>query len=179
MNALMHSRSLTTLALVAIAVVAAPLARPAAAQERPAPVGEFAAGALLFADDGVVTEGFVGGTARFYVSPRISVGPEIAYITGTNHNHLMLTGNMTVDLVAPVNGQPRAVTPFVVVGGGLFRTSESFFNVEDFTHNEGAFTAGGGVRALVGQHVIVGAEVRIGWELHIRLNGFVGVRFGR
>jgi hypothetical protein len=61
MNALIHSRSLTTCALVAIAVMAAPLARPAAAQERPAPVGEFAAGALLFADDGVVTEGLSAG----------------------------------------------------------------------------------------------------------------------
>jgi hypothetical protein len=38
---------------------------------------------------------------------------------------------------------------------------------------------GGGVTALVGQHVIVGAEARIGWELHIRLNGMVGVRLGR
>jgi hypothetical protein len=155
----------------------APLARPAEAQERPSPVGEFAAGALLFPDDSVVREGFVGGTVRFYLLPRISVGPEIAYIQGENHSHLMLTGNLTVDLVRPVNGEPRAVTPFVVVGGGLFRTRELFPN-EVFTSSEGAFTAGGGVRALIGKHVIVGAEARIGWELHIRLNGMVGLRLG-
>ena len=53
-------------ACMAIALLWAPLAVPAAAQELPAPVGEFAAGALLFADDGVVTEGFAGGTVRFY-----------------------------------------------------------------------------------------------------------------
>jgi len=68
-----------------------PLARSAIAQERPGPLGELALGALLFADDGIVAEGFVGGAARFYVLPRISVGPEIAYIQGDNHSHLSLT----------------------------------------------------------------------------------------
>jgi hypothetical protein len=107
------------------------------------------------------------------------VGPEIAYIQGENHSHLMLTGNVTFDFVRAVNGEPRQITPFAVVGGGLFRTREPFPNNEVFTSSEGAFTAGGGVRALVGKYVIVGAEARIGWELHIRLNGLVGVRLGR
>lgn len=91
----------------------------------------------------------------------------------------MLTGNVTFDLVRPANGEPRAVTPFVVVGGGLFRTRESVRNNEVFTSSEGAFTAGGGVRALVGKYAIVGVEARIGWEMHIRLNGILGVRLGR
>jgi hypothetical protein len=81
------------------------------ARDKPAPVGEFAAGVLMFPDEGVVTEGFVGGAARFYLSPRISVGPEVAYISGDRHSHLMLTGNMTFDFLRPENGQPRAVTP--------------------------------------------------------------------
>ena len=165
--------------ILAFALTGVLLSSGAAAQERPGPVGEFAAGAMLFADDGVVTEGTVGGTGRFYVSPRISVGPEVAYISGTNHSHLMLTGNVTIDLVRPVNREPRAVTPFVVAGGGLFQTRESFPQREVFTSTEGGFTAGGGVRALAGKHVVVGAEARIGWELHIRFNGLVGVRFGR
>jgi hypothetical protein len=167
------------LAMIAIALMALPLSRPAAAQERPGPAGEFAAGSVLFADDGVVTEGFIGGAGRFYVLPRVSAGPEIAYIQGENHSHLMLTGNVTFDLFRPVNGQPRQVTPFAVVGGGLFQTRESFPNNEVFTSSDGAFTAGGGVRALVGKYLFVGAEARIGWELHIRLNGIVGVRLGR
>lgn len=154
------------------------LAGSAAAQDRPGPVAELAVGALFFADDGVVTEGFVGGAGRFYLSPRVSVGPEIAFISGENHSHLMLTGNATFDFLGPINGQPRAVTPFAVVGGGLFRTSEEFPGGETFTSNEGAFTAGGGVRALVGERVVAGVEARIGWETHIRFNGFIGVRFG-
>jgi hypothetical protein len=155
-----------------------PLASPASAQERPGAAAEFAAGALLFADDGVVTEGFVGGSGRVYVLPRISLGPEIAYIWGDNHTHLMLTGNATLDLVTPVNGTPRSVTPFVVVGAGLFQTRESFVN-ETFTSSEGAFTAGGGVRGLVGERVILGVEARVGWELHVRANAIIGIRLAR
>jgi hypothetical protein len=166
-------------AIIPFALIGSLLSHPASAQERPGPAGELAAGALLFADDGIVTEGFVGGAARFYILPRMSLGPEIAYIQGENHSHLMLTGNVTFDLVRPVNGEARPVTPFVVVGGGLFRTREQFPNNQVFTSTEGAFTAGGGVRGLVGKHLILGAEARIGWELHIRLNGIVGVRFGR
>jgi hypothetical protein len=91
----------------------------------------------------------------------------------------MLTGNVTFDLVRQLNGKPRSITPFAVVGGGLFQTRESFPNNQIFTSTEGSFTAGGGVRAFAGNRVIVGAEARIGWELHIRLNGMVGVRLSR
>jgi len=175
----LNPRSLATLALVAFSSISAPLACPAVAEERARPIGEFAAGALLFADDGVVTEGFVGGAARFYVLPRVSVGPEFAFIQDHNHGHQMLTGNVTFDLVSPVNGQPRPITPFVVAGGGFFRTREQFPNNVTFSSTEGAFTAGGGFRALVGKNVFVGAEARVGWEPHIRLNGMVGVHLGR
>jgi hypothetical protein len=151
----------------------------AMAQQRPTPVAEVAAGALLFADDGVVTEGFLGGTARVYVLPRVSIGPEIAYVAGNNHSHLTLTGNVTFDFVRPIAGQPRRITPFAVVGGGLFQTRERFLNTGTFTSSEGAFTAGIGVRTMIGDRVMVGAEARLGWEPHVRLNGMVGVRLGR
>ena len=88
----------------------------------------------------------------------------------------MLTGNVTFDLMSPVNGRLALVTPFAVVGGGLFQTREQFR--ETFTSYDGAFTAGGGVRARIGKYVVAGAEARIGWELHLRLNGFIGVSFG-
>jgi hypothetical protein len=111
--------------------------------------------------------------------PRVSLGPEIAYIRGDNHNHLMLTGNVAFDLVTPVNGDPPLVTPFVVVGVGLFQARESFLDTETFTSSEGAFTAGGGVRRLVGERMMLGVEARVGWELHVRVNAVVGVHLGR
>ena len=81
--------------------------------DKPSPAVELAAGALLFSDDGVVTEGFVGGSGRVYLTPRVSVGPEISYVSGDNHSHVILTGNVTFDLVHPSGARPRVVTPFV------------------------------------------------------------------
>ncbi len=164
--------------LVASAVFATVTANPAAAQDRSGPAAELTAGWVGFADDGIVSEGVVGGSARWYVHPRISVGPELVYVIGDNHTHLIVTGNLTWDLVAPVNGRSRHITPFLVAGGGMFQTRETVFS-GSFTSNEGAFTAGGGVRAAVGDRVTVGLDTRIGWELHVRVSGSVGVRFGK
>jgi len=150
----------------------------AAAQERPAPVAEISGGWAGFADDGIVSEGIFGGAARVYMTPRIAIGPEILYFSGSNHSHLALTGNITFDLFSPSTSGARKFTPFVVAGGGLFQTRETAF-AEDFTSNEGAFTAGGGVRAIAGDRVTVGFDARIGWETHLRFNGFVGIQLGR
>ena len=175
----MNTRTFVRSASIALLLLAAVLVETPAAQERPAPVLEFAGGALLFPDDGeTIPEGFVGGSARFYVTPRLSIGPEISFAKGDNHDHFVLTGNVTYDFIAPQSGRPARVTPFVVAGGGLFSTNEQFFD-DAVSHTEGAFTAGGGVRALAGDRVTFGAEARIGWELHVRVNGFVGVRLGR
>lgn len=150
----------------------------AAAQMHPPPTMEVGAGWMGFADDGIVSEGMVGGTGRWYLSPRLSVGPEVVYVNGSNHRHLIVTGNLTCDLLSPTNGRPRQVTPFLVGGGGLFQTRETFAS-GDFTATEGAFTAGGGVRAVLGDRVTIGLDTRVGWELHLRINGFLGVRLGR
>ena len=158
-------------------LLAAPMADLAAAQNRPPPAAEFAAGWVGFADDGVVSETVVGGAVRFYLLPRLSVGPEVVYIHGENHSHLVATGNVTWDLRRPTNRQPASITPFFVVGGGVFQTRERFPSGA-FTSSDGAFTAGGGVRAVVGDRVTIGADVRVGWELHLRINALVGVRLG-
>jgi hypothetical protein len=158
-------------------VLVIPTGGVATAQERPGPAVEFAAGWVGFADDGIVSEGLVGGAARMYLSSRIAVGPEVVYIDGSNHSHLVVTGNLTWDVLASIGGAPR-ITPFVVVGGGLYQTRETFFS-GPFTSSEGAFTAGGGVRARASDRVTVGIDARLGWETHIRINGIVGVRIGR
>ena len=164
-------------AIYALVALSPDLAAP---QERGAPVIEFQAGLLAFPDDGVVREGLIGGATRWYVSPRIGIGPEVGYVSGERHSHLILTGNVTFDVRSPSAGRPRSLTPFFVVGGGLFQSREDFpVGIGPFTSSEGAFTAGGGVRALVGDRVTVGIDARVGWELHIRINGLVGLRLGR
>ena len=175
MSRLPGNRRVVRYALVLL-VVAAPIG--AEAQDRPGPVAEFAAGWIGFADDGVVSEALVGGAARWYALPRLALGPEVVYIQGNNHSHLVATVNMTFDLLPPLDGRPRSVTPFLIAGAGLFETRESFFN-ETFSSGEGTFTMGGGVRAALADRVTVGVDARVGWELHLRVNGVIGVQFGR
>ena len=162
---------------VCVGIVAT--SEPAGAQKRPAPVAELSVGWAGFPDDGdMVSEGVIGATVRWYVRPRLSVGPEVAYVSGRNHRHVMLTGNITWDVLAASNDRPRPVTPFVTVGAGLFQTRGTFFG-DAVVSREGAFTAGGGVRAAIGQRATAGAEARVGWETHLRLTGFIGVRLGQ
>jgi hypothetical protein len=147
----------------------------ALAQSRPAPVVEVLAGWVGFADDGIASEMMVGGAARWYVSSRFAIGPEVIYMAGSNHSHLMITGNATFDLARPINNRPRTITPFLVAGGGVFQTSENF-RTETFRSSEGAFTFGGGVRVAASDRVTVGVDARIGWEAHMRVNAVAGIR---
>ncbi|MEQ1908808.1 MAG: hypothetical protein ABMA15_08290 [Vicinamibacterales bacterium] len=165
-------------AILAFVLLAAPMAHMAVAQDRPGPAVDLAAGWVGFADDGIVSEGLIGGAARWYLLPRFSIGPELVFIHGPNHSHLIVTGNVTWDVLAPRNRRPRAVTPFLVAGGGVFRTNDHLFN-GIYTSSEGAFTAGGGVRALVANRVTLGLEMRVGWEPHLRINGLIGLQLGR
>jgi hypothetical protein len=73
---------------------------------------------------------------------------------------------------------PTPDHPFLVAGGGVFQTREHFFN-GTYTSSEGAFTAGEGVWAFVGDRVTFGLEMRLGWEPHVRINGLVGPQPGR
>lgn len=107
---------------------------------------------------------------------RIGIGPEAVYIAGNNHHHVVITVNITIDLAAA--SRQRAVTPFIIMGAGLFQTTERFFS-STFTSREGAFTAGGGVRVRAGERVTVGVDARVGWEPHLRIGGVVGIELGR
>jgi hypothetical protein len=130
---------------------------------------------MLFADDGIVAEQFYSAGGRYYVSRRLSIGPEMSFVLANSHSHFILTGNVTCDLVASRNGRPRRVTPYALAGGGLFNTREQFFN-GPYSHTEGAFTLGGGVRFRISQTVTAGVDARLGWEPHLRLAGVVGVQ---
>ena len=151
-------------------------ASDAKAQERPAPAVDLTAAWIGFADDSVVSEPGFGGALRWYVSPRIAIGPELLFMRGDSHNHFVLTGNLTWD-VLPQATHPAA-TPFLVVGAGMFQTHETFFD-DAVTSSEGAFTAGGGIRSRLSDRVSVGVDARVGWELHIRIGGFVAISVGR
>ena len=132
-----------------------------------------------FADDATRHHGLVGGQARWPVTPRLSVGPEITYMRGPGDDRdLFVIGNVTFDLVQADAPRPGRAVPYLIGGAGFFRNYDRF-GTQSFVSTEGTFTAGGGARVWVTPRVYVGAEARVGWELHARLAGTVGVQFGR
>lgn len=156
-------------------LVLAPVSALAQSAARPSPVAELAAGYAGFVDESTIDHSVFAGALRFHLTPRISVGPEVQYMRGPGSDRdLIVTGNLTVDLLSP----DRRATPFVVVGGGLFRHSDGFGS-GTFSSTEGALTVGAGARARVTDRVTVGGDFRIGWEPHYRIAGFVGISLGR
>jgi hypothetical protein len=143
-----------------------------------APAAEITAGYAGFVDDATSSHGLVGGLVRWPVTPRLSIGPEVTYMKGPRSDRdLFVTGNLTWDLVSRGTPRPGRVVPYVLGGAGFFRHFDRFGPVS-FASNEGTFTAGGGARVWVTRRVSVGAEARVGWELHTRIAGTVGVQLG-
>lgn len=182
--------SLRTTTLIACTILAPPLSGVAAAQARPTggvpadaphrPIAiEVVAGWAGFVDEETIDHSVFGGAARFYLTPRLSVGPEVVFMKGPGEDRaFMATGNVTFDLLGPAGGKRPRVTPFVVGGAGVFRNRNQFVG-GPYAHSEGAFTAGGGVRAFVSDRVYVASDVRIGWELHLRATVSLGVQLFR
>lgn len=106
----------------AFVLLAPPMASLAAAHDKPGLAVEFAAGWVGFADDGIVNESLVGGAVRWYLRPQVSVGPEVAYMRGAQHSHLMVTGNVAYDVLSPTN-RPRPNEP--VRSGGRRSVSDA------------------------------------------------------
>lgn len=142
---------------------------------RPASAVEFLVGYAGFVDDATIDHSIFGAAGRVYLTPRLAIGPELVYMRGPNSDRdLFLTGNLTFDVMPPVQSRPRRVTPFLVAGGGFFRHSDRVGSFS-FTSYEGAFTAGGGVRGWITDRVHALADVRFGWELHTRVNAGIGI----
>ncbi|HEV3484015.1 MAG TPA: hypothetical protein VG106_01305 [Vicinamibacterales bacterium] len=137
---------------------------------------EATVGHAAFLDEDPIEHSIFGGSVRFALTPRLSVGPEIVYMIGPGHDRdMFVTGNLWFDLLGADGGSPRRVTPYLIAGGGLMRHRDEFF--ADFTANEGAVTGGIGVRIAVTDRWYVAPEARLGWEPHSRLAVTVGYRF--
>jgi hypothetical protein len=155
------------------------LAAPATVTADPIPLGaEFTAGAMGFLADDTMWEGLVGGNLRLYVRPSTSIGPEISYVKGEGHSHLLLTAVVNHELGGRTSGQSRQTVPFVKIGAGVIGSPGSIFTSHAFV-----VTGGGGLRIRTAGRVTVGAEAGIGWvccgEFDIRATGSVGVQLGR
>lgn len=167
-----HSRYVSTAAalLVSIAWIA-----PAstAAQERQW-VAEAGAGYAGLIDDATIDYLALHGSVRRYLTPRITLGPEVTMMTGGNETrdlNLLLTATLTCDLT-----QGRTVTPFLAAGAGLFWGREQLVG-GPYWSSDPAFTAGGGIRVRAAEALSWIAEYRFGWELHHRVSAGLSARW--
>lgn len=127
-----------------------------------------------YVDDATIEHVVIGASARLPIGERLSVGPEVVFTKGPGEQrNLFLLGSIWFDLVGTT--PETGVVPYVVAGGGYQRQRDAVA----FTSGEGSFTAGGGARVHLAERVYVGGDVRVGWELHLRLAAHVGVTWPR
>jgi len=137
-------------------------------------VADVSVGWAGLVDDATKNYLSVGGTVRRHLSPRISIGPEFVIMSNSDtlrDRNIMLTGNLVFD-AAP----GARVSPFAIGGVGVFWGREQLAG-GPYWSNDPAFTAGGGFRAKMTESIALGAEYRIGWELHQRVSGLASVRW--
>ena len=160
-----------------IVVLAAFAAVPCLAQssDRPGPTLEVFAGHAGFLDESAIPHTIVGGSARFYVTPRLGVGPEFVYMRGPRSDRdEVLTGNVTWDVLSVRRDNPRQISPFFVGGYGVLRHTARLTIAANHT-----VTAGGGVRVRINDRVYGLVDFRLGWEPHYRITGGIGVRLSK
>ena len=157
---------------------------PLLAQDKPPVIIEAAVGWSGFIDE--VWDHFptVGGGARFFVTPRVAIGPEVTYLTGAGDSldasHLTVTGNLTFDFVRETAG--RRVVPYLAVGGGFIRqrtlvgSGPGSTTLQPYTTSEGTVSGGAGVRFALGPRAFIAPEFRLGWEPESRVTVMIGIR---
>ena len=156
--------------------------QPVFAQGKPAPIAEAVVGQSGFIDEAWDYFGTIGGGLRVFVTPRLAIGPEVAYLSGeSDASNLTITANMTFDIV-PDDGR-RRVVPYLVAGGGYLRQKTLVGGgpgstaLVPFTSSEGTMSAGLGARIALGSNVFVAPEFRLGWEPETRIAVTIGMRF--
>ena len=165
-----------------IAAMLSGVGQPVRAQDKPAPIVEAVVGKSGFIDEVWDYFGTIGGGVRVFVTPRLAIGPEVAYLSGEfDASNLTVTANMTFDIV-PDDGR-RRVVPYLVAGGGYLRQKilvgggPGSTALVPFTSSEGTMSAGLGARIAFGSNVFVAPEFRLGLEPESRLAVTIGVRF--
>ena len=168
------------LSLAVVTILCVP-AQTALAQEQPAAIVELVVGRSGFVDEAWDYFTTVGGAARWFITPRLAIGPEVAYMRGSfDASNLSVTANLTFDVV-PDNGERRTV-PYVVAGGGYLRQrtlvgrGPGVPGLESFVSGEGTVSVGFGARVQLNSRLFIAPEFRLGWEPEMRIGVTVGVR---
>ena len=116
-----------------------------------------------------------GAALRFYVSPRVIIGPELLYLReSTTVQSYVAQMNVAWEL-----GAPERVRPYLVAGAGLLHQRAEFPGTVDPTFSSNEFTANGGlgVRIRLSDRFVMSPEFRLGWEPLLRATVGLGYEF--
>ena len=167
-----------------IAATLSGVGQPVLAQDKPGPIVEAFIGRSGFIDEAWDYFSTIGGGARVFVTPRLAIGPEVAYLSGEfdalEASNLTVTANMTFDIVRD-DGR-RRIVPYFAAGGGYLRQKTlvgggpGSTELVPFTSGEGTVSGGLGVRIALSSRVFIAPEFRLGWEPESRIAVTIGIR---
>jgi hypothetical protein len=166
----------------ALAVILSCLVHAAAQGELTPPKAEVKAtfGGAAFEE---TSHSVFGGSARFYVTRRLSVEPEFLYMRNSSRDQdYLLQPNVAFDLADPTG----RFVPYVIGGAGVihhqgrfpgFDFSTGVPRIFDTSFTTWTASAGAGVKIFVTDRLFVSPEARLGREPNVRATISVGYVF--
>lgn len=129
----------------------------------------FAVGNTTFTDDSGSTHLAIAPSVRYYFLPRLAVEGEFQYLRqGSSHYDLVAMPSLVWDV------RRGKVVPYLSIGAGVIHAS-----FVGRSARQAFFQGGGGVKIFLNEHWYVAPEFKLGFELHARLSGAIGYRWGR
>ena len=130
------------------------------------------AGWVGFIDEDWIDHKIVGAAARFYLTTRIGVEPEVLYMIGPGSDRdATLIPNLSFDFMSR-----EKVRPYIIGGVGLLHHSEKIGLIR-FSDNEWVGNGGVGVKLFLTPRLFVAPEFRLGFETIFRGAGTIGFTF--
>jgi hypothetical protein len=148
------------------------LAASAQAQNKPRPEIKATAGWVGFIDESWINHKIVGGSARFYLTPRVGLEPEVLYMIGPGSDRdVTLIPHVSFDFLVR-----EMIRPYVIGGAGWMHHSQKIGPIR-FTNNEWVGNGGVGVKFFLTPGLFVAPEFRIGFETILRAAASIGFTF--
>jgi Outer membrane protein beta-barrel domain len=142
-------------------------------EKRPSPDVALIIGTSAFLDEEIPFDHFViGGSMRFYLSKRLSAGPQFLYMNGPDSDRdYSVVGNVAYDLITN-----KKFVLYAVGGAGILNHSERIGNTT-FSDSEGTASGGIGAKLFVTERLFLAPEFRLGWEPLLSASIGIGYSF--
>jgi hypothetical protein len=125
-----------------------------------------------FIDEDWIDHAMVGGAARFYVTRRIGIEPEVVYLIGPGSDRdVTVIPHVSVDFMSR-----QKVRPYFIGGAGLLHHSQRI-GFRDFSNNDWVVNGGIGVKLFLTPKVFIAPEFRLGFETILRTGANIGFVF--